>query len=112
MTPGNVLCHHDRHLMGHFEFLYDSRLFYFKEKLATFLHHESKRNTCFSEKKLVCYEFFFLKERKKNETKWGKHIPDSERLAEELQKHPHLNEEGNKEYRKKERLEGNCLENN
>ena len=26
MTPGNVLCHHDRDLMGHFKFLHGSRM--------------------------------------------------------------------------------------
>ena len=70
------------------------------------------KETHVSVKKNLFVMNFFLKERKKNERKCGKHIQDSERLAEELQKHPCLNGKGNKEYRKRERPEGNCLENN
>ena len=28
MAPGNVSCHRIKHLMGHFEFLHDSRMAY------------------------------------------------------------------------------------
>ena len=40
-----------------------------------------------------------------NERKWGKHIQDAERLAEELQKYPCFYEKGNKLYKERDRKE-------
>ena len=40
-----------------------------------------------------------------NERKWGKHIQDTEHLAEELQKYPCLYEKGNKGCKERDRKE-------
>ena len=40
-----------------------------------------------------------------NNRKWGKHIQDDERLAEELQKYPCLYDKGNKGYKERDREE-------
>ena len=56
-------------------------LFYFKEKPITPLCHGGKT----MKKHIVS-----VKKTYENERKWGNHIQDIERLAEELQKYPCL----------------------
>ena len=55
-------------------------LFYFKEKPTTPLCHGGK----------TMKKHMFQWKTYENETKWGKHIQDAERLAKELQKYPCL----------------------
>ena len=74
------------------------RLFYFKEKPTTPLCRGGKtiKKHMFQLKLLSIYE---------NERKWGTHMQDAERLAEELQKYPCLYEKGNKRYKERDRKE-------
>ena len=85
------------------------RLFYFKEKPTTPLCHgsENMKKQMFQWKNLFVRRFLLkwkLLEHlyHENNRKWGKHIQDDERLAEELQKYPCLYDKGNKGYKERE----------
>ena len=81
------------------------RLFYFTKKPTTPLRHGGKtmKKHMFQWKNVFIMIFLLkLKFLYENGRKWGKHIQDTEILAEELQKYSCLYEKGNKGYKERE----------
>ena len=78
------------------------RLFYFKEKPTTPLHHGSKKKHMFQWKKCICKKMFvwveiieaFMKTKENGKNKCN--IQGDEQLTEEVQKYPCLYDKENK----------------